>query len=122
MIPTHKQLERGLRFLARRHGANDPNGPDLRVALKLAATLARGQEPEEPAALLCAVAILHRGFPEVWREMALGLAKNHAARIGYALRIEDEDEPGLFAPITTGNASYEDIRAWVAERLAQPSP
>jgi hypothetical protein len=111
VIPTPDAVIGGYRFLSR--GKPPPNAAGVRVALRLARTLAGDRGDEEPAALLFSFTILRHDFPGAWRSLALVLARNQALRVGRVLRVDPAEEEAMFFGMTEGLVSYEDIRAWL---------
>jgi hypothetical protein len=97
------------------------DAPRLGEALTEAAALAAGHEAEEPAALLFALTRRPRalGHYKVWETFPLFLAERHAERLGVALQLDPGDVALeiLRLRVKRGDATFEEVRAWIAARL-----
>lgn len=122
MIPSLAEVRRAYVFHARRHNLPRTfNEPAIAAALHQAAELAGGRIEDEPAALLFALTRHPRDLGEAWVGLPLLLAENHAqSTLGLQLRLpaEDVELENLRLYVTAGQATFEDIRAFVAGRLA----
>lgn len=116
MIPEIEDVLSGYAFYARRYHLPDANEPEARAALKLARSLSRERDYDEPAAMLCAFTLVRGGFGARWRQMALKLAQNQAANRGKVL-VADDDTLALIEGVRTGEKSYEQVCLWMALRL-----
>ncbi|MEP7124082.1 MAG: hypothetical protein ABJE95_24355 [Byssovorax sp.] len=90
-------------------------------ALSEATALAAGRAEDEPAALLFALTKRPRALVEGW-DYPVICATNLARMHGVALVIGNPiDLDTLRLRIVVGTASFEDVRAWVAERVRSRS-
>lgn len=106
-----------MRFLALRHGySGEFNEVGLRAALTDARALAQHPE-DEPAAVFFALAAHAKSLAGSWRTLPALVAMNRAAERGYRLRATLADYSALLVPIASRTMSFDEVRAWFADRL-----
>jgi hypothetical protein len=116
MIPSFAVVAAAHVFLARRRRVEGQlHEAGVRSALALAVQLAP-EERDEPAALFFALASHGKALGGGWRFIPALLAMNHAARLGLRLNATASDFAVLYLPIATRSMTFEDVRAWFAER------
>ncbi len=116
MIPRPEVLRDNHAFYRKQRGGAPASEVAVRSAVRMARDLARG-ENDEPAALLFAFASFRRAFPGGWRFMAQSIAFSQAHELGLVFDAKPGDVDELLSAIMYGTADFEDVRAWVAERL-----
>lgn len=121
MIPTAEEFLAGYEFYRRRTGALPASERAIRAALAMAAQLAGGREEDEPAALLFAFASYRRAFPGAWRFMAATIALTQVRAQGATVNASMDEVNALLLRVMYSEAGFEDVRAWLAQRI-RPSP
>jgi hypothetical protein len=100
----------------------DPRRDETLIAdaLRLASELARGRPGDEPAAMLFALTRRWNALGAAWEHFPVVCAKNLAVQVlGARLdaRLDDVDLGMLRLRVVTGDAPFEEVRAWVAAHL-----
>jgi hypothetical protein len=118
LIPSLAALLQGYAFFTRANGL-DPDHDEARLAAALseAAELAAGHPEDEPAALLFALTKGSRALPEGW-DYPVICATNLARMRGEVLVVSEPwvlDD--LRLRVVTGSAQFDEVRAWIAERV-----
>lgn len=118
MIPSLTALLQGYAFFTRANGLEPAHDKArLAEALQEAAELAAENPADEPAALLFALTRRPRALVEGW-DYPVICATNLARMRGDALVIGEQIHlDTLRLRIVVGTASFEEVRAWVAEHV-----
>ncbi len=120
MIPSLPEVLRAHTLFVRRH-ALDPRRDEALIAeaLHLSERLAAGRLRDEPAALLYSLSLRWNALGEAWERFPVIYARNLAIAGGSRLDVslDDVDLGILRLKVVTGAASFDDVRAWVAEHL-----
>jgi hypothetical protein len=124
MIPSLSEVLVAHARFARRHGL-DPRRNEVLIAeaLRLAVELAAGRPEDEPAALLFALSLRWNALGAAWDALPIVYARNLAAKLGLRLDLDlGDDAVGIFRlRIITGDAPFDEVRAWVAAHLRPAS-
>lgn len=88
----------------------------VRAAVQEARALARWPI-DEPAALFFAFAQRPRAVPKLSAKTALFLARDQVRALGLGLSVADDELRELRMRIVERRVTYEDVRAWFAERI-----
>jgi hypothetical protein len=119
MIPSLNEfLESHRRFVVVRDLSRRRDEPRIAESLAEAAELAAGRPEDEPAAMLFAFSKRARAIVDAWNLPVL-YARNLARTQGFALILDFDDVElmRLRLRVATDQATFEDVRAFVAARL-----
>ena len=117
MIPALRHILATHTFLARRHGWKAPLDQImvqgcLREARQLVQT-----DRDEPAALFYVFCKAWARLGDACAVLPDLLARNHARSVGLELAATPEEQRDLRLRIVRGGVSFEEVRAWYAERV-----
>jgi hypothetical protein len=124
MIPSVERIVQAVGFLGRRFRWRWPtNVAGLREAIAEAEVLAAGREEDEPAALLYALLRRPNDLGDAWPLLAILLAENHAAELGRALRLQEDDalrslRMRIIARDPDRRAGFSEVRNFVSARMS----
>ncbi len=119
MLPARDKLLEGFALYAERRGqAPVYDARAVGAALREAASLAQGNEPDEPAALFCALAHRRRAFGPLHPEMLVLLAAEQARAVGLDLAFAPVELDIHALRIMRGEMAFLELRGWFAARLA----
>ncbi|MFO0762246.1 MAG: hypothetical protein U0359_37750 [Byssovorax sp.] len=121
MIPPLDEVRAAHVFLARRFDLSRRlDEVAVAEALREADALAGGRIRDEPAALLFAFTKRPRKLGDAWQRLPLMLAENLARKADMELRLDvrDVELEELRLRVAVRSATFDDVRAWVAERLS----
>jgi hypothetical protein len=119
MLPDLPRLLAGYELFAQRN--RFPPARDeaaLASALEEAASLARGHEADEPAALFCAFARRPRAFGREHGRVVVHFTVEHARVLGLTLTVDIAVLELLRARIVRGAMGFTELRDWFAAHLA----
>jgi hypothetical protein len=119
-VITAERILLGYDFYRRRSDDAPPaHIPALRAGLVFAREIAQSQA-DEPAALLFVFAVQRHAFGAAWKFMAKSIAVQQAHALGLRLPLDDGDEE-LRAYLERMSAfAFEEVRAFVADRMHPP--
>lgn len=117
MIPSILSLLQAASWVERRYGFVE--GPSHRTIFDCywAADGLNPTEHDEPAALFFVFCSEEQRLGRVWRVLPKILAQNQARSLGLQLVATEEDLDALRDAVADGKATYEEVRAWFAERI-----
>jgi hypothetical protein len=112
------EILHGYDFYRRRVGEAPPAlVPAVRAGLVFAREIARG-ERDEPAALFFVFAVQRHAFGTAWKFMAKAIAVKHAAALGMVLDLPEGDPNVQLYLERTSSFAFEDVRAFIEDRLS----
>jgi hypothetical protein len=119
MLPALEPLLEGFARYAERR-AREPacDARAVGAALREAAKLAHGNEPDEPAALFHALARRPRAFGKLHGDMLVLLAVEQARAVGLELSFAPIELDIHAIRILRGEMAFLELRGWFAARLA----
>lgn len=119
MLPDLSHLLAGYELFAQRnHFPPDRDEPALASALEHAASLARGHDPDEPAAFFYAFARRPRAFGKEHGRVVVHFTVEHARVCGHALTVDVAVLELLRARLVRDAIDFNELRGWFAEHLA----
>jgi hypothetical protein len=118
MFPALDDLLEGFsRYAERRQRAAMCDARAVGAALKEAARLAQGNEPNEPAALFYALSRRPRAFGKLHGDMLVLLAVEQARAVGFELSFVAVELDIHVIRILRGELTFLELRGWFAARL-----
>jgi hypothetical protein len=119
MLPDLPRLLAGYELFAQRNKVSPARDEAaLTSALEEAASLARGHEPDEPAALFCAFARRPRAFGKEHGRVVVHVTVEHARVLGLALTVDIAVLELLRARVVRGAIELTELQSWFAAHLA----